>query len=208
MGADSFQAAVRAAEYIGVSMSGEQRRLLDAFHGWLTNEAASAGGIGPHELDRLWARHISDSLLFGVGAGSASVCLDIGSGVGLPGIPLAIVFPDVSFVLLDRSGRRCDLARRAVAVLGLSNCSAVQADVVDLDDTFDWLVSRAAIPPADMMIHVKRMIGPGGVAILGLSHAGETMNPVPDEPGYRISVLSVPAEVLDTEPKLLRIEAT
>ena len=208
MGADSYLSAVAAAEWLNSRLTEDVLDRLTKFHRFLATEAVAAGGIGPRETDRLWARHIADSMLFEIALGSTSDCLDIGSGVGLPGIPLAILRPRVSFVLLDRAGRRCDLMRRAVGVLGLDNCVVSQQDVSKLDDRFGAIVSRAAIPPAKMVIHVKRLLGPGGIAILGLSRAGDTHNPLRHLPDIESNVVTVPSEVLDTDVNLLRIVAT
>lgn len=203
-----MQQVVVAAGYVGVTLSERQKQQLVRYHDWLATEAIAAGGVGPHEQDRLWNRHVADSLLFGIGLAAASSCLDVGSGVGLPGIPLAIAFPDTEFVLLDRSGRRCDLLRRAKAVLGLRNCTVTQGDVRQVSEQFESIVSRAALPPQQILIHVKRLLVPGGVAILGLSRAPDGQVEVPESDELAISVESVPVEILDTPVYLLRIEAT
>ena len=208
MGADSLQQAVVAAGFVEVSLSERQKEQLRRYHDWLATEAIAAGGVGPHERERLWNRHIADSILFGIGLANASNCLDVGSGVGLPGIPLAIAFPSIEFVLLDRSGRRCDLLRRAIAILGIGNCAVTQGDVTQVADQFESIVSRAAIPPEQMMIHVKRLLAPGGVAILGLSRSGDDRFGPLESNEPAISVESIPAEILDSPVYLLRIEAT
>ena len=208
MGADSLENALVVAEYVGTPLSDRQQEQLVIFHTWLLDEATRAGGIGPHEEDRLWNRHIADSLLFGVGLSLAQNCIDIGTGAGLPGIPLAIAYPNIDFVLLDRSGRRCDLVRRISAVLDLSNCEVIQADVKHVAMRFDALVSRAAIPPDEMMIHVKRILNTPGTAVLGLSRVGRAKNLVVEVPGFTVSMLTVPSKVLDSGAELLRIEAT
>ncbi|MCP4964117.1 MAG: hypothetical protein GY926_02665 [bacterium] len=208
MGADSYLSAVAAAEWLSRPLSEGDLEQLTKYHELLATEAAAAGGIGPSETSRLWSRHIADSLLFGVALDRSSDCLDIGSGVGLPGIPLAIHWPDVSFVLLDRSGRRCDLMRRAIGVLGLRNCVVAETDVSNLDDGFGAIVSRAAIPPSAMVIHVKHLLNRKGTAVLGLSRTGNSSNPLKDQPQIETDVIAVPAEVLDTDVNLLRIVAT
>jgi len=206
MGAESLQVALQAAAWVGEELLPEQQSLMIRFHDWMSSEAIQAGGLGPHERPRIWSRHIADSLLFGIELGTK--CLDIGSGVGLPGIPLAVMRPDVSFILLDRSGRRCDLMRRAIAVLGLGNCQVVELDIADLEKSFDSVVSRAAVPPEKMMFHVKRCLMPGGTAVLGLSHTGQTSDLPKNPAGFTSVVVAVPADVLDTGVNLLRIEAT
>ena len=208
MGADSVQKVIDVAGYLGLRLTNYQKNQLVRYHRWLLEEAIPAGGIGPHESDRLWNRHIGDSLLFAIGFGEAGRCLDIGTGVGLPGIPLAIAFPDIEIVLLDRAGRRCDLVRRATAVLGLENCTVIQGDVQQVSERFESIVSRAAIPPGKLMIHVKRLLAPGGVAILGLTRASDGSFETPECAQTAVSVEAVSIEILDTPAHLLRIEAT
>jgi 16S rRNA (guanine527-N7)-methyltransferase len=208
MRADSFLAAAAAASLVGVELQQQQVDQLERFHSFLGEEAIPAGGIGPNELDRLWIRHIADSLLFGVELGSARDCVDVGTGVGLPGIPLAIAFPEVRFTLIDRAGRRVDLARRATDILGLENCTVRQSDVAGVGDRFDRMVSRGALPPAELMIHVKQLLRPDGIAVIGLSARHRSQKPPPDTPGLETRIVKIVSEVLDTTVSLLRIEPT
>ena len=209
MGADSFLMAVAAARWSGRELSTEQLDQLRVVETLLRKEASRAGGIGPNEINRLWKRHIGDSLLFGIALRKAASCIDVGSGAGLPGIPLAIAFPEVTFDLVDRSGRRCDLIRRMLAVLKLTNCQVVHKDVVDVDKIFDSFVSRAAMSPEPLMIHVKRLLGPTGVAVIGHSWGGTSglaTPPIPD--GMVGKYMDVPVDILDSHVRLLRIEPT
>lgn len=193
----------RAARWVGVRLDTHQRTQLAQFSQWLAGEAAPAGGIGPNEVDRIEARHLADSLLFAAGwvlPRPPPTLLDLGSGVGLPGIPLAILWPETEVRLLDRSRRRLDLARRAVRMLGLS------AVVVDADaSTYAgpgaaMVVSRAADDPATVLQWCHRLLIPGGMAVVAGSYQ-ERPEPVAGE-----RVLEVPATVLD-RPVWLRMMA-
>lgn len=209
MGADSFLMAVAAARWSGRELSAIQLDQLRAVETLLREEASQAGGIGPNEIDRLWRRHIGDSLLFGIALPKAASCIDVGSGAGLPGIPLAIAFPEVAFDLVDRSGRRCDLIGRMLAVLRLTNCRVVHRDVADVDKNFDAFVSRAAMSPEPLMIHVKRLLGPAGVAVIGHSWGGASGLVPPSIPDGMVGkYVEVPADILDSPVKLLRIGPT
>ncbi len=208
MGADTLQQAVEAAAFVGTPLTEMQTELLVKLHAWAGSEAVAAGGVGPSEQGRLWDRHIADSIVFGLALENAASCVDIGSGAGFPGLPLAIANPDVEFILVDRSGRRCDLLNRAIAVLGLGNCHVEQADVIEIKTQYDSLVSRAAIPPQEMMIHVKRLLASRGVGLLGLSRARAVDISDIDGLGMQLSLVSIPPEVLDSGANLLRIEAT
>lgn len=206
MGTDSLSGAVAAAEYAGCALSSAQQGQLEAFHDWLATEGADAGGIGPHEGQRIWDRHISDSLVFASILPGAVDCLDIGSGAGLPGIPLAIAYPEIHFVLLDRAGRRCDLMTRACAILALENCTVVQEEIAAHRGRYEAVVSRAAMPLELMMIHVKRLLQPGGRALLALSRTGQARALGDRMEGA--TVVRIPPNILDRGANLLRIEPT
>ncbi len=209
MGDDSLLAVLKVAGYVGIDLEQRQLEQFELFHAFLHDEAIAAGGIGPNEGTRLWRRHIADAVVFGLDFGPADDCLDIGTGVGLPGIPLAILLPDTEFTLLDRAGRRADLARRACSILKLDNSRVVQADVADLDQKYHRIVSRASLSPERLMIHVKHLLrGPDGIAIIGLSHGATTPLEAKEATNFRTHILRIPGEVLDTTPSLLRIEAT
>lgn len=208
MRADSYLFVERAADWTGLSLTNKEETLLVRYHAWLVEEAVAAGGIGPNETDRLWSRHIADAVLFAIGLDDARSCLDIGSGVGLPGIPLAIVRSEIGFWLVDRSGRRCDLMKRAIAVLGLDNCHVIHGDIGSVDKKFDSIVSRASLPPEQAMIHVKRLLRSEGTAVIGLSRVRDPSDPIDFGPGWHVSVVDVPPEILDSSVYLLRIGAS
>lgn len=139
-------------------LDARQSEQLASYARWLTSEAVVAGGIGPNEPSRTWDRHIVDSLLFASFVADVATVLDVGSGVGLPGIPLAIALPAVRFTLLDRSGRRSELSRRAVRILGLDNVDVVALDVRALTGEFDCAVSRAAVPPDELLPQLAGLV--------------------------------------------------
>ncbi|NND84548.1 MAG: class I SAM-dependent methyltransferase, partial [Acidimicrobiia bacterium] len=142
---------------------------LERFEGWLAAEGADAGGIGPAELPDLWERHVLDSIMFGFEAGSPTRIVDLGSGAGLPGIPLALLFPSAEVMLVDRSGRRVRLARRAARVAGAANVSVVQAGFGELPpQEADLVVMRASLPLDDAPAVLAAHRAEGGRAVLGV----------------------------------------
>ncbi len=144
---------------------------LETFAAWLIQEGAVAGGLGPREPARLWSRHILDSLVFARGwyaSGLPADLVDIGSGLGLPGIPLAISWPEVEVTLLDRSEKRTDLARRAVRMLDLPNVRVVRGDVWEADRRWDGVVMRAVFPIEEAAAAARRVLAATGRAVLGL----------------------------------------
>jgi len=187
----------RCTDWAGIEIDPGQIELLHRYREWLVTEAVAAGGLGPNEIDRVDNRHLGDSLLFAGGFPALpATILDVGSGVGLPGIPLAITMPDTHFTLLDRSGRRVDLMRRATRILGLPNVEVVLGDVADWDTPVEGIVSRASLSPEQAVTGFQRILSPGGLAVVGGSWANR-----PRVEGFE--PLEVPATVLDQKVWLL-----
>jgi 16S rRNA (guanine527-N7)-methyltransferase len=85
----------------------------------LVGSGVDRGVIGPREADRLWERHLLNSAVLGELIPAGARVLDVGSGAGLPGIPLAIARPDLRIVLLEAMARRVAWLEEAVTELGL-----------------------------------------------------------------------------------------
>jgi 16S rRNA (guanine527-N7)-methyltransferase len=116
-------------------------------------EAIDLGFLGPHEGDRLRERHIDDALALArlrePRPGEAWV--DLGSGAGLPGLPLAATYPDTTFTLVDAQRRRLEWVDRTAAALGLTNVATIHARLEDLArgpqrEQFDVATARALGP--------------------------------------------------------------
>lgn len=101
--------------------------------------------------DELVTRHVLDSI---AGApvvarlceGASLGVLDVGSGAGLPGIPLAIALPGIAFTLLERSAKKCAFLENCRALLGLANVRVLQADLTSASGGFDVVTFRAVAP--------------------------------------------------------------
>ncbi|AEC02539.1 Ribosomal RNA small subunit methyltransferase G [Parasphaerochaeta coccoides DSM 17374] len=115
-----------------------------------------------HLLDSLAAVPILRSLLDESPAGSREVC-DVGSGPGLPGIPLAIAMPDVRFTLIERMGRRADFLANALAACSLDGrVNVVQRDINEIRGKFPVVTFRAFHPLPDIIEPVSRLLDDGG----------------------------------------------
>lgn len=187
----------RCARWAGIDLEAGTVTQLTRYRDWLRDEAIPAGGLGPGETDRIDSRHIADSLLFaGLIDPDVPEIWDFGTGAGLPGIPLAILRPDVRITLVDRSKRRAHLARRAVRVLNLENARVLQGEIADIPMGLPALVSRAVLPPPRAAESLYPRLKPGGSLILGGSWEVE-----PGYPGW--DTVTVPTEILDREVWLL-----
>lgn len=148
-------------------------------------------------------RHLLDSLAVAPQVRGPRV-LDVGTGPGLPGIPLAIVFPQLAFTLLDSNGKMIRFVTQAVGELGLKNVEVVQTRVENYRPAqkFDTLVSRAFANIADMLEHTRHLPAPHG-RILAMKGrlSEEERAAIPAEFAVEILPLHVPG--LDAERQLV-----
>jgi 16S rRNA (guanine527-N7)-methyltransferase len=137
----------------------EQLTLLDPlYREW----NARINVVSRKDIDHLYERHVLHSL------GIARVIeftpgtrvVDIGTGGGFPGIPLAILFPQVKFHLIDSIGKKVKVVDEIASSLGLSNVSAQQIRAERLDGKYDFVVSRAVTALPDFVVWVKSLITP------------------------------------------------
>lgn len=109
--------------------------------------------ISRKDIDNLEVNHILHSLSIArfLQFGAGSNVLDFGAGGGLPSIPLAILFPDVKFHLVDRVGKKLKVAKEIADAIGLENVSVQHGDIGECRDKFDFIVSRAVMPLPDLV---------------------------------------------------------
>jgi 16S rRNA (guanine527-N7)-methyltransferase len=136
---------------------------LRRFAALLRERGVPLGLISPTDADRLWERHVLDSLrgLACVGP-SDDRALDIGSGAGLPGIPLGIALPRTRFLLIEPKRRRAAFLELATEALGLANVSVLAVAAGEVRERAGLCLARALAPPADSWRAASPLLTPGG----------------------------------------------
>ncbi len=162
-------------------MFGERLALAEKYAALLGDDAAVRGLIGPHEAGRLWERHLLNSAVLCDLVPVGARVVDVGSGAGLPGLPMAVRRRDLSVDLVEPMLRRVEFLLEAIADLGLSEQVRVirgRADdpnVVDAAGNSDWLVARAVAPLDRLVRWCLPLLAPGGrlLAMKGASAPDE-----------------------------------
>ena len=164
----------------------------------LGGEGVARGLIGPREADRLWDRHIFNSAAInGLIRADADV-VDVGSGAGLPGIPVAILRPDLRVTLLEPLLRRVTFLSETVTALGLDHrVRVVRARAEEHAEQYDVVVARAVAPLSRLVGWCTPLRRSDGVilALKGRSAAEEVVEagPVLARTGLTVEQLTVAA---------------
>ena len=139
-----------------------QHQLIDFLHllvKW--NRAYNLTAV--RQPEQMVARHLLDSLVIGPYIQGPRI-LDVGTGAGLPGIPLALAYPDYQFTLLDSSGKKIRFVTQAVAELGLVNVDVVQSRVEAYQPAsrFDTITARAYSSIEELVKQTGHLLAEGG----------------------------------------------
>ncbi len=170
-----FEAEPAAA----VAIFGDQIDQARSFAQTLANDSDELGLLGPRELDKLWSRHILNSAVVAELVRPGDKVADVGSGAGLPGIPMAIARPDADFVLIEPMERRSSWMLEVVEDLGLKNVRILRSRAEDVtEQDFDIVTARAVAALDKLLKMCVPLLKPGGalIALKGSKAAEEIAN--------------------------------
>lgn len=156
---------------------------LDAlYHDW----NSKINVISRKDIDSLYEHHVLHSLAIAklIRFRAGTKVLDLGTGGGFPGIPLAIMFPETSFKLIDGTGKKIMVVKEVAKAIGLENCEAEQLRGEDETGKYDFVVSRAVMQLPDLARLVKKNISktqhnslPNGLICLKGGNVDEEIKP-------------------------------
>ncbi len=142
--------------------------------------------ISRKDIDNLYEHHVLHSLAIAklVPFQPDTTIMDVGTGGGFPGIPLAILFPECRFLLIDSIGKKIKVASEVAKALGLTNVICKQERVEEEKQKFDFVVSRAVMPLPDLVKLVRKNISkkhrnavPNGLVVLKGGDLKEELRP-------------------------------
>ena len=170
----------------------------------LATAGVDRGLIGPREADRLWDRHILNSAAVASLIAQEATVVDVGSGAGLPGIPVAVLRPDLRVTLLEPLLRRVSFLHEVVGALGLEDrVRVVRGRAEEHQEKYEAVLARAVAPLAKLALWCAPLRSPTGtiLALKGRSASEEltAAGPVLARMGLAAEVLTVRAHP-DAEP--------
>jgi 16S rRNA (guanine527-N7)-methyltransferase len=134
-----------------------QKEQFTKLHALYTDWNAKINVISRKDIEELYTRHVLHSLGIAkvMSFESGAKVMDVGTGGGFPGIPLAILFPETSFYLIDVIGKKIKVVNEVAAGLGLKNVKAEQKRANLVTEKFDFIVSRAVTNMPDFVSWVN-----------------------------------------------------
>lgn len=215
-------------EQIAREVFGERFAAAENYRQILAGRGIEWGLIGPREVERLWERHILNSVALADLMPEGVSVVDVGSGGGLPGIPLSLARPDLRMTLLEPMQRRCNFLTETVDELGRTLAATVEetptpvgraARAVDIivergraeehDEVYDIVTCRAVGPLKRLLDWCLPLLAPGGtlLALKGASAVDElkAVDKSLNKRGLRAEVLSIRAHAAAEPTTAVRI---
>ena len=206
----SLEATIaRGLEAMAIPATAEQGRRLAAHLELIAKWNRVHNLTAVRETEQMVVLHVLDSLSLLPHLGAARTLIDVGSGPGFPGIPIAILRPELHVQLLDSSGKKCAFLEQARAELGLGNVVVVceRVEAWKPAERFDLVVSRAFADLSDFVGQAGHLVAPGGrmLAMKGV-YPFEEIARVPAT--HRVAgVIELAVPMLDAKRHLVAVEA-
>lgn len=142
------------------NITARQREQFDALYDLYADWNAKINVISRKDITNLYEHHVLHSLAIAkfINFRDDTNVLDLGTGGGLPGIPLAIMFPNANFKMIDGTGKKIKVATEIANAIGLENVLLQHKRGEEERGKFDFIVSRAVMPLSDMMKIVRKNI--------------------------------------------------
>ena len=144
------------------NITARQREQFDALYDLYADWNAKINVISRKDITNLYEHHVLHSLAIAkfINFRDDTNVLDLGTGGGFPGIPLAIMFPNANFKMIDGTGKKIKVATEIANAIGLENVLLQHKRGEEERGKFDFIVSRAVMPLSDMMKIVRKTIMP------------------------------------------------
>jgi len=157
------------------NLTDDQRQKFAALDALYRDWNSKINVISRKDIDNLYEHHILHSMAIAkvINFQPGTTVMDIGTGGGFPGIPLAILFPEVQFTLIDSIGKKIRVAQEVANAIGLKNVTIKQLRAEEEKGKYDFVVSRAVMPLGDLKKLVQKNIAkqnrnamPNGMIVL------------------------------------------
>lgn len=178
--------AVPEAPAVAASLFGPAVDQVGRYVAMLAGDGVVRGLIGPREVPRLWDRHVLNSAALAEVVPQGSRVVDVGSGAGLPGVPLALARPDLTLTLVEPMARRVEFLQDVVTELGapwrVVRGRAEERSVVRAVGPVDVVTARAVAPLPRLVGWCRGLLAPGTqlIALVGARAAAEVPALVPE----------------------------
>ena len=138
----------------------EQRKQFAALYELYIDWNSKINVISRKDIENLYEHHVLHSLGIArvIRFRPGSKVMDLGTGGGFPGIPLAIMFPETQFKLIDSIGKKVKVAAAVAEAIGLKNCVCEHKNVIEEKGKYDFIVSRAVMPMPDLVKLVRKNV--------------------------------------------------
>ncbi len=172
-----------------VAIFGSGIDLARAYTQRLAADSETFGLLGPRELPKIWSRHVINSALLSELVPDGSLVADVGSGAGLPGIPMAIAQPNAHFTLIEPMERRANWLLSVVNDLGIKNVDVIRARAEEVSRTDFDIVTARAVAALDKLLKLLTPLTRGSNLKTVLALKGSR----------------APVEIAEAKPRLQRL---